>query len=142
LYPAGVPSPSPSPKPEPSQVPPIESIRADAVKRADVLLETAAALRAELRGFETAIRKVRRYVGDGSSTQEMQDLVDMAAVRETLTRAATDFEVARHEARLTVWQLQRAEGMSVGAIARGWRLSRQLVSRTLKEAEPRDSGAS
>src|SRR6476660_1160102 len=108
LYPADV----ASAKPRPNPVPPIEAIRIDAVKRADVLLETAAALRAELRGFEAAIRKVRRYVDRGTSTQEMRDPVDMAAVRESLTRAATDFEVARHEARLTVWQLQRAEGMT------------------------------
>ena len=38
-------------------------------------------------------------------------------------------------------RVQSAEGMSVGAIARAWGLSRQLVSRTLKEPARKRAGA-
>jgi DNA-binding phage protein len=124
----------PRPTREPSPSSAIETLRADAVTQLDLVAQSAATLRVQLRGFEAAIRKVRRYVVAGSAAADMHDIVDMAAVREAVTRAATDFESARHAARLAVFRVQAAEGMSLGAIARDWGISRQLVSRTLKEA--------
>jgi hypothetical protein len=104
-------------------------------------LESAAVLRTELRGFETAIRKVRRYVVKGVPADEMKNIVDMRAAREALTQAATDFETARHAGRNAVFRLQAASGMSKGAIAREWGLSRQLVSRMMQEPRPDEPSA-
>ena len=64
------------------------------------------------------------------------DVLDIISVRETLTQAAVDFETARRASRLSLFRLQLAEGMSLGAIARAWGFSRLLVSRMLKEDQP------
>ena len=63
----------------------------------------------------------------------MREMFNIAQVREGLTHAATNFQATRHTSRLSVFRLQSAEGMSIGAIARDWGLSRQLVSRMIKE---------
>jgi hypothetical protein len=112
----------------------IEPLREAAVANTDALLESAAALRAQLRAFETTLRRAKVYFERGGSAADLHGELDITAARETLTRAAADFEAARHASRLAVFRVQQAEGMSVGAIARAWGLSRQLVSRTLKEA--------
>lgn len=110
----------------------IESLRAVAVTDLDLLLESAAALRAELRGFETALRKVRRHLVRGAAAAALHDVLDIVAARETLTNVAGVFQTIRHTSRISIFRVQAAEGMSVGAIARDWGLSRQLVSRMLK----------
>jgi hypothetical protein len=120
----------------------IETLRGGAYREVDLLLQAAAALRAQLRNFETALRHLRGHLGRAAATSEMHDVLDFSAVRETLSHATDDFEAARHATRISIFRLQAAQGMSVGAIAREWGLSRQLVSRMLKEAQPKGSSAS
>ncbi|MDQ1468382.1 MAG: hypothetical protein QOH10_2797 [Actinomycetota bacterium] len=116
-------------------------MRADAVTEIDQLLHTAATLRAELRSFETSLRKARSYLGRGGTAAGMHDAIDIITTRQALTRAAVDFEAARRAARIAVFRAQLAEGMSVGAIARDWGFSRQLVSRMMKEDRAQRSDA-
>jgi hypothetical protein len=116
----------------------IDSLRAAAVSDLDLLLESAAALRAELRGFETALRKVRRHLARGGPAADLHKVLDIVTARETLTSAAGVFQTIRHTSRISIFRVQAAEGMSVGAIARDWGLSRQLVSRMLKHRESPD----
>jgi hypothetical protein len=116
----------------------IDSLRAVAVSDLDLLLESAAALRAELRGFETALRKVRRHLARGGPAADLHKVLDIVTARETLTSVAGVFQTIRHTSRISIFRVQAAEGMSVGAIARDWGLSRQLVSRMLKHREPSD----
>lgn len=115
-------------------VPSIESRRGDAVSDIDELLRCATALRAELRVFETGLRRVRGHLDRGTSASELHDSLDIATARETLSQAAAEFQAARHASRLSVFRLQAAEGMSIAEIARVWGLSRQLVSRMMKDA--------
>jgi hypothetical protein len=132
----------PGPTREPSPSTPIDTARADAISDLDLLLEAAAVLRAGLRSFETALRKVRRHLARGGAAAELHDVLDIISAREDLTRVAAAFQAIRHTSRLSIFRVQAAEGMSVGAISRAWGLSRQLVSRMLKDAQPKEEGAS
>ena len=111
----------------------IDPLRSQAVADLDVLLERAAALRAELRKFETPLRAARNHLARGGAAADLHSVIDIVTARADLTRAAADFETIRHSSRTSVFRMQDAEGMSMGAIARDWGLSRQLVSRMLKE---------
>lgn len=111
----------------------IDPLRADAVADLDVLLERAAALRAELRKFETPLRRARNHLARGGAAADLHSVIDIVTARAKLTQAAGDFETIRHSSRISIFRMQDAEGMSMGAIARDWGLSRQLVSRMLKE---------
>jgi hypothetical protein len=136
LYPPFVPGSTRQPTPSA----PIETLRAVAVTDLDLLLESAAALRTELRGFETALRKVRRHLAGGGAAADLREVLDIGTARETLTRAADVFQAVRHTSRISIFRVQAAEGMSVGAIARDWGLSRQLVSRMLKNPDRPEPG--
>jgi hypothetical protein len=57
-------------------------------------------------------------------------------VREALMKAADELETARRNSRLAIFVMQQSEGRSVSDISRGWGLSRQLVSRSMKDAQP------
>jgi hypothetical protein len=116
----------------------IKALRAVAVTDLDLLLESAATLRTELRDFETALRQVRRHLARGGAATDLRNALDIVTARETLTRAAGVFQAIRHTSRISIFRVQAAEGMSVGAIARDWGLSRQLVSRMLKHPDPPD----
>ena len=116
-----------------SDVVSIDTLRDEVLGELDLLVESAATLRGELRGFEVAIKKARRYLEKGGAAGNMRSVVDIGAAREQLSQVAEKFQTHRHKARLAVFRMQIAEGLSVGAIAREWGLSRQLVSRMLKE---------
>jgi hypothetical protein len=121
------------PIPERSPSTSLETRRERAIGDVDVLLESAAALRAELRIFEAALRKGRRHLVRGGAAAELNEAIDIATARENLSQVAADFQAARYASRLSVFRVQAAEGMSIGAIARSWGLSRQLISRMMKE---------
>jgi hypothetical protein len=110
-----------------------EALRAAAVQDLDALLQSAATLRVELRGFEVALRRARGHLARGHAAEDLDRVIDITAARENLSVAAAEFQLHRHVSRLAVFRVQAAEGMSIGAIARIWGLSRQLVSRTLRE---------
>lgn len=131
-----------SPRNLPNRSAATDPLRARAITDIDLLLQSAAALRAQLRTFETGMRRVRKHLERGAEANELHNVLDITEARETLTRAAVEFEAARHASRLAVFRMQQAEGMSIGAIARAWGFSRQLVSRMMKEAGPNDSSAS
>jgi hypothetical protein len=110
-----------------------DALRAQATTDLEVLEQAAAALRGQLKTFETAIGKARRHLERGGTATELHGVVDIATARAALTRAAVAFEAVRHNSRLSVFRAQAAEGRTVAAIARDWGFSRQLVSRMMKE---------
>ena len=118
----------------------LDDLRADAISELDLLAESASTLRNELRDFEVSIKKSRRHLEKGGLATEMRKVVDVSVARERLMRAADAFQTNRHNSRLAAFRMQIAEGLSVGAVAREWGLSRQLVSRMLKET-PADQGS-
>jgi hypothetical protein len=130
-----------SPRNPPSRSTATEALRARALTDIELLLQSAEALRTQLRTFEAGMRSVRKHLERGAHASELHDVLDITEVRETLTRAAVEFEAARKASRLAVFRMQQAEGMSIGAIARAWGFSRQLVSRMMKEAGANGSSA-
>jgi hypothetical protein len=110
-----------------------EALRAEAVTGLDDLLRSAAILRGEIHGFEASLQRARAHLIAGHSAEELKNVIDIAGARESLSIAAADFQVSRHASRLSIFRAQIAEGTSIGSIARDWGLSRQLVSRTLRE---------
>jgi DNA-binding NtrC family response regulator len=58
---------------------------------------------------------------------------DMSAVRERLTGALHNLDSARAQARREIFHALQREGQSVGQIARLWGISRQLVSRLMRD---------
>ena len=53
--------------------------------------------------------------------------------RDRLTVALERYELARRAARVSMWRVLQAEGLSIGEISRTYGLSRQLVSRMLRD---------
>ncbi len=53
--------------------------------------------------------------------------------RERLTAALDAYETHRRDARIELWRVMLEEGRSIGEVSRIFGLSRQLVSRQLKD---------
>ena len=65
----------------------------------------------------------------GRSVVEIAEQRNMAEVRQRLTTALNELEIARGHARNEIFQALQREGQSIGQIARLWGISRQLASR-------------
>ena len=64
----------------------------------------------------------------------------IAAVRNRLSVALDTYETCRRDARIALWRVMLDEGCSIGEISRIVGLSRQLVSRQLRDdRQSRDS---
>ena len=57
----------------------------------------------------------------------------VAEERKRLTVTLDNYETCRRDARIALWQLMLSEGRSIGEISRIFGLSRQLVSRQLRD---------
>jgi hypothetical protein len=82
------------------------------------------------RSFADALLQVLQ--GDQSLTKTLRGF-DFAGERTTLSDVLDEFETARREARLTAWSLMASEGTSIGEMARIFGISRQLISRQLRD---------
>lgn len=58
---------------------------------------------------------------------------DITSERAGVTAALDGYETARRHARVALWRVMLAEGCSIGEISRIFGLSRQLVSRQLRD---------
>ncbi len=57
----------------------------------------------------------------------------IAEERKSLTVTLDNYETCRRDARIALWRLMLSEGRSIGEISRIFGLSRQLVSRQLRD---------
>ena len=69
----------------------------------------------------------------GASASDIVRSLFLAEHRESLKAAAFRLEKSRHEFQREMFILSTAEGESPAEIAQAWGISRQLVSRTMKE---------
>ena len=106
----------------------------DAAQYADALLGASVALRRELVQYERQLRRMRTRVLQGKPNPPAHDLPDLIAVRTNIKQRFDDMERCRRTWRVAYFRLQTDAGMSLGAIAREWGLSRQLVSRLMSDA--------
>jgi hypothetical protein len=104
-----------------------------AAQSADALLEASAALRRELVNYERELRRARTRVLKATPSPPPHLVPDLIAVRQRVNERIDDMERCRRLWRVAFFRLQVNEGMSLGAIAREWGLSRQLVSRLMNE---------
>jgi AraC-like DNA-binding protein len=109
------------------------SSNVEACECADALLEASSALRRELLLYEREIRRMRTRVLRGRLNPPSRLLPDLIAVRIRVNERFDELERCRRRWRVAFFQLQADTGMSLGAIAREWGLSRQLVSRLMSD---------
>jgi hypothetical protein len=83
------------------------------------------------------MRRARRMVESGRSASEVARLNGAAEARAANSEMLRKVQAARHRAQQAQFKLASAEGSTMADIARGWGVSRQLVSRMVKEPTPR-----
>jgi len=105
----------------------------EACEYADALLDASSALRRELVLYEREVRRMRTRVLRGRLNPPSQLLPDLIAVRLRVNERFDELERCRRRWRVAFFQLQADTGMSLGAIAREWGLSRQRVSRLMSD---------
>ena len=108
-----------------------EALRDQAVRDLDEFIESAIETRKSLRTFQAALEKNRRHLARGGRASEMSTLFDLPSLRASLTDWLTEIERTRAAARVSLWRLLLAEGMTIAEVGRICGVSRQLVSRTL-----------
>ena len=111
---------------------------ADAAKDADALLDACAALRLELVAYEREVRRMRTRVLKGKPNPAPEVVPELIEARLRFNERFDELERCRRRWRTTYFQLQVDSGMSLGAIAREWGLSRQLVSRLMNGEDAKE----
>jgi hypothetical protein len=105
----------------------------EAAQHADALLGASAALRRELVQYERQVRRMRTRVLNGKPNPPTHIVPALIAARIHVNERFDDLERCRRRWRVAFFRLQAGTGMSLGAIAREWGLSRQLVSRLMSD---------
>ena len=77
-------------------------------------------------------RDLLAHIERGASAADAVRSMSLAEHRETLMAALFLLEKSRHEFQREMFSLSSAEGESPAEIAQAWRVSRQLVSRTIR----------
>jgi hypothetical protein len=120
----------------PSQ-PQLDALRNDAVRSLRELEEAIVTTRAQLKVMETLMRRSRRMMETGRGANEVARTANAAQARASTSKIIRDVQAARHRAQQAQFKMAAAEGATMAEIARNWGVSRQLVSRMVKEATPR-----
>jgi hypothetical protein len=116
----------------------IELLRAESIESLRGLQETVVRMRRQLRSMETVgLRQALRLLEAGRPAHQIATTVDVAGHRNAVSALMREIQAARHRAQRAQFKLAAAEGTSMADIARAWGVSRQLVSRMVKEPIPR-----
>ena len=83
------------------------------------------------------MRRARRLLDAGRPAREVAQLANAAQARAATSAIIREVQGARHRAQRAQFKLAAAEGSTMAEIARGWGVSRQLVSRMVKEPSQR-----
>jgi hypothetical protein len=106
------------------------------VRQIAALDEATGNLKEVLVRYQRAITGLATHVEAGESVLEAFDGLDGAMLRQReLTETFEEFEGARHQVRLAVFALAKAQGASMSELGRRLGISRQLASRLAAEAE-------
>ena len=120
----------------PSQ-PQLDALRDDVVRSLRELEEAILTTRTQLKFMETLMRRARRMMETGRGANEVARTAHAAEARANTSKIIRDVQAARHRAQQAQFKMAAAEGATMAEIARNWGVSRQLVSRMVKEATPR-----
>jgi len=112
-------------------------LREDASRTLKEMEEAIIRTRSQLKFMENLMRRVRKMIESGRSATEVATLANAAQARGATSDIIREVQAARHRAQQAQFKLAAAEGSTMAEIARGWGVSRQLVSRMVKEPTPR-----
>ena len=105
------------------------------VSELSTLMDATERLRETLARYKRASASLARRIEGGASVFEAFDDMDGAMHRHReLTEMLEEFERARHQVRLALFELAGAQGASMSELGRRLGISRQLASRLAKEA--------
>jgi hypothetical protein len=124
---------------KPRAVPParVEYLRNEAVRTLREMEEAIVRTRNQMKVMETTIRRARRLIETGRPAHEVAVVVNAAEARLATSVIIREVQAARHRAQQAQFKLSAAEGSTMAEIARRWGVSRQLVSRMVKEPSAR-----
>jgi DNA-directed RNA polymerase specialized sigma24 family protein len=111
-------------------------LRADLLDSLVALGAAADHIRHALSAAGGAYSVLRSHLGAEGKVTELLGLIDPIPLRADLSEASMELERARHRSQRLVFKLLHVEGLTKAEIARGWGVSRQLVSRLINEPEP------
>jgi ribosomal protein S20 len=113
------------------------ALREDAARTLREMEEAIIRTRSQLKFMETLMRRVRKMIESGRTATEVANIANAAQARAATSDIIREVQAARHRAQQAQFKLAAAEGSTMAEIARGWGVSRQLVSRMVKEPAPR-----
>jgi len=122
------------PRSTPAQM---QNLRDEAIRSIGEMEEAILATRNQLKIMETLMRRGRKMLESGRSASEVATVNHAAEARAATSDIIRRVQGARHRAQQAQFKLAAAEGATMAEIARGWGVSRQLVSRMVKEPMPR-----
>jgi aryl-alcohol dehydrogenase-like predicted oxidoreductase len=111
----------------------MDLLRHESIVAVRELEETVVRMRNHLKSLETGLRRAHRMLENGRLAREIAGSADFAGGRRATSALMHEIQAARHRAQRAQFQLAAAEGSSMADIARAWGVSRQLVSRMVKE---------
>jgi hypothetical protein len=111
----------------------IQALREESVQSILDMEEALVHVRNHLKTLEATMRRARRLATTGLPALEIAVATNAAQVRAGTSATIDEIQQARHRARQLQFKVAAAEGASMAEIARGWGVSRQLVSRMVKE---------
>ena len=79
------------------------------------------------------VTKLLAALDEQPSITTLTERFPIAEERERLTAVLDNYETYRRDARIALWRVMLFEGCSIGEISRIFGLSRQLVSRQLRD---------
>lgn len=116
-------------------------LREEATRTMRELEEAIVRTRSQMKLMETLMRRIRRMVESGRNATEVANVANAAQGRAATSEMIREVQAARHRAQQAQFKLAAAEGSTMAEIARAWGVSRQLVSRMVKEPSPRHKKA-
>jgi len=115
----------------------MQILRDEAIRSIGEMEEAILATRNQLKVMETVMRRGRKMLESGRGASEVATVNHAAEARAATSEIIRRVQGARHRAQQAQFKLAAAEGATMAEIARGWGVSRQLVSRMVKEPMPR-----
>ena len=111
----------------------LKTLREESIRSLLELEEALVDVRSHLKTLEGTMRRARRLAEAGHPALDIAIAVNASQARAGASATIDEIQHARHRARQLQFKLSAAEGASMAEIARGWGVSRQLVSRMVKE---------
>jgi hypothetical protein len=112
----------------------VNRLERDAIRSTEELVQALASAREELRRAEQMIRRGLRKVEQGNDVASVILATPPSESRQAIQDALSEVNRSRHKARLKIFALALAQGVSIGELGRAWGISRQLASRYAQEA--------